>query len=176
MATLGQVGELITTELHERVDRLVSAVEEDSPDFAEVSFLADAVGELADEIAMIYSDLEQTLIGGLQRDKPSTQHGGSSRRERQGGRSEQRQQPRQQHSEENGSAEDTTKEELLERARDVNVHGRSSMSKEELAQAVEAEESQTKEELLERARQAEIEGRSAMSKDELRKALTDADA
>jgi hypothetical protein len=50
------------------------------------------------------------------------------------------------------------------------------MSKEELAEAVEAEESLTKEELLERARDAGIEGRSAMSKDELRKALREANA
>jgi hypothetical protein len=48
-----------------------------------------------------------------------------------------------------------TKEQLLEQARGVNIHGRSSMSKEELAEAVEAEESQTKEELLERARERE---------------------
>jgi hypothetical protein len=50
------------------------------------------------------------------------------------------------------------------------------MSKQELAQAVEAEESKTKEELLERARDAEIEGRSAMTKKELRQALNEADA
>jgi hypothetical protein len=69
-----------------------------------------------------------------------------------------------------------TKEQLLEQARGVNIHGRSSMSKEELAEAVEAEESQTKEELLERAREAEIDGRSGMTKKELRRALNRADA
>jgi hypothetical protein len=85
--------------------------------------------------------------------------------------------PRQQRTNENGaSIEDITKEQLLEQARGVNVHGRSSMSKQELAQAVEAEESKTKEELLERARDAEIEGRSAMTKKELRQALNEADA
>jgi hypothetical protein len=72
--------------------------------------------------------------------------------------------------------DEATKEELLARARDMNVPGRSSMSKDELAEAVEAEESQTKEELLERARQAGIEGRSSMTKDELRQALADAGA
>jgi hypothetical protein len=85
---------------------------------------------------------------------------------------QQRQQPK-----ENGSpADEVTKEELLERAREANVHGRSSMSKEQLAQAVEAEESLTKEELLEQARQADIEGRSSMTKEELRKALHDTGA
>jgi hypothetical protein len=50
------------------------------------------------------------------------------------------------------------------------------MAKEELAQAVEAEEAVTKEELLERAREAGIEGRSTMTKEELRGALQDAGA
>src|SRR5206468_525212 len=60
-----------------------------------------------------------------------------------------------QESGQNGSsADDVTKEELLDRAREVNVHGRSSMTKDQLLEAVEAEESLTKEELLERARQA----------------------
>jgi hypothetical protein len=44
MATLGQVGELVTSQLRERVDRLVSAIEDDSLDFAEVTRLADTVG------------------------------------------------------------------------------------------------------------------------------------
>jgi hypothetical protein len=69
-----------------------------------------------------------------------------------------------------------TKEELLERARDVNVQGRSAMSKDQLAEAVEAEEGKTKEELLEQAQEAGIEGRSSMSKKELRKALKEAGA
>jgi post-segregation antitoxin (ccd killing protein) len=69
-----------------------------------------------------------------------------------------------------------TKEELLEQARDLHVEGRSSMTKEELAQAVEAEESVTKDELLERARDANIEGRSSMTKEELRDALHEAGA
>ena len=50
------------------------------------------------------------------------------------------------------------------------------MSKEELAQAIEAEESLTKEELLERAREAGIEGRSSMTKEELREALREGGA
>ena len=50
------------------------------------------------------------------------------------------------------------------------------MTKEELAQAVEAEESLTKEELLERARQAGIEGCSAMTEEDLRRALRETGA
>jgi hypothetical protein len=153
MATIQQVGEAATAQLRERVGRLFSAIEEGGSDFAEVSRLADAVGELADRISEIYTEIEQTLVvprpgqasAGPQHDQPADE-------------------------------EESTKEELLERAREVNVHGRSSMSKEELADAVAAEESVTKEELLERAREAGIEGRSSMTKDELRKALQDANA
>ncbi len=155
MATLGEVGELVTTQLRERVDELVSAVEEDEPDLAEVSGLADAVGDLADTIARIYSDLDQALTGGEETES---------------------EQPQQRTQGNGATDEGPTKEELLERAREVNVEGRSSMSKEELAQAVEAEEGRTKEELLERARDAEIEGRSSMTKDELREALNEARA
>jgi hypothetical protein len=78
--------------------------------------------------------------------------------------SEQRKQRRQQSNEHVSTEEEATKEELLEQARELNVHGRSSMGKEELAQAVEAEESLTKDDLLERAREAGVEGRSSMRK------------
>jgi hypothetical protein len=174
MATLGQVGELVTTKLRERVDRLVAAVEDDSADFAEVSRLADAVGDLTDTVAEIYTDLEQTLMRGLQGGGGSD---GAQQEQQDAPRSEERQQQEPQQPDGNGSpADEVTKEELLERAREMNVHGRSSMSKEELAQAVEAEEAMTKEELLERAREAGVEGRSAMTKEELREALRDAGA
>jgi len=45
------------------------------------------------------------------------------------------------------------------------------MTKEELAQAVEAEESVTKGELVERARDAQIERRPSMTKQEVRETL-----
>ena len=173
MASLEQVGELVTTELQERVDRLVSVLKEDTPDFGEVAGLADAIGEVADQTATIYLDLEQTLMRGLHGDVAQAESNEQPRNQQQGSRRERRQQ----RTDENGSAvEDVTKEELLEQAREVNVHGRSSMSKQELAQAVEAEESKTKEQLLERARDAEIEGRSGMTKKELRQALNQANA
>jgi hypothetical protein len=165
MATLKQAGELMTTELRERVERLVSAVEDDAFDLAEIVLLADAVGELADTISETYTDLEQALMRAVHAESAS----GDSRQEQeeQGRGAQQQQQPVQ----DGDTAEERTKEELLEQAREDNIPGRSSMTKEELAQAVEAEESVTKDELLERARQADIEGRSSMSKDELRNAL-----
>lgn len=174
MATLGQVGEFVTTELQERVERLVSEMEEDAPDFGEVARLADAVGEFADKTATIYLELEQTLMGRLHGDAPAQAEGNRAPRSQKKGRG--REQHQQRPAANGSSVEEVTKEELLEQARGVNVHGRSSMSKQELAQAVEAEESQTREELLERAREAEIEGRSTMTKKELRKALNEADA
>lgn len=153
MATLEQVRELVRTELGERVDGLVSAVEEDA-DFGKTAALADAVGELVDAIAGIYGDLEEAITQGP---------GGGQRAGREAPAAAQQTAP--------DSTDDVTKGELLEQARELHVEGRSSMSKEELAKAVEAEESVTKEELLERAREAGVEGRSSMSKDELREAL-----
>jgi hypothetical protein len=173
MATLGQLGERVTTELHDRVDRLVSAVGDEAVDFAEITRLAEGVGELAGTIEEIYSEIEQMLVRGLQ-GPPSSEAGDDVPQQE---RSEEPQAERRQRpSESNGSnAEEVTKEELLERAREVDVPGRSSMSKEELAKAIEAEESLTKEELLTRARDAEIEGRSSMTKEELRAALHGSD-
>jgi hypothetical protein len=158
MATLRQAAEVMTDQLRERVDRLVAAVEKDGTDFTQIARLADAVGEAADTIGETFTDLEHALMQGLRGDSQSER---ASRR------------GRRQQSESNGStAESPTKEELLEEAREMNIHGRSSMSKDKLARAVEAEESVTKDELLERARRAGIEGRSSMTKDELRKALS----
>ena len=174
MASLKEAGELITEQLHERVDRLASAIEDEAPDFAQITRLADAVGELADLIGATYYDLEQTLMRRLQGDAGSKIDGRDSRQAQKEESRGEEQHP--QTGQNDPTAEDVTKDELLERARESNVHGRSSMSKEELAQAVEAEESLTKEELLERARKADIEGRSSMTKDELRKAVNEAGA
>jgi hypothetical protein len=163
MATLEQLGEAITEQLRERVDRLVSAVENESPDFTEIAGVADAVAEFADTISDVYTDLERRLIGGLEGDLGAAQERRSRTEQPQAAQSE-------------SASEDLTKDELLEQARELHVEGRSSMTKEELAQAVEAEESVTKDELLERAREAHIEGRSSMTKEELRDALHEAGA
>jgi post-segregation antitoxin (ccd killing protein) len=154
MATLEQLGEAITEQLRERVERLVSAVEDDAQDFTAIANVADSVAEFADTVGDIYTDLERRLLGGLE---------GSDGEQPLPAQSE-------------SADDDVTKEELLEQARDLHVEGRSSMTKEELAQAVEAEESVTKDELLERARVANIEGRSSMTKEELRDALHEAGA
>ncbi|HEY6960963.1 MAG TPA: hypothetical protein VI408_03655 [Gaiellaceae bacterium] len=162
MATVGQVGQRLASELRDRVDELVSVVEDGAADFTEVATRADALGELADTIGEIYADLEQRVTRALNGDAPSQPQA----------------RPKAQAKPKDAQPEDesTTKEELLDRARELDVEGRSAMTKDELAEAVEAEESVTKEELLERAREAEIEGRSGMTKDELRQALHDANA
>jgi hypothetical protein len=78
-----------------------------------------------------------------------------------------------------------TKAMLDERARDLDIEGRSSMSKDDLLDAIEkatddngrakgglaALEAETKDDLMDSARDAGIEGRSSMSKDELVEAL-----
>ena len=166
MATLEQVGEVITEQLRERVDRLVSAVENDVPDFTEIASVAGSVGEFAETIADIYSDLERMLLGGLKGDDGD--EGDGDAQEAQAPRSRQ-QEP--QAAEDASVPKDVTKEELLEQARELHVEGRSSMTKQELAQAVEAEESVSKQELLDRARDAHIDGRSSMTKEQLREAL-----
>jgi hypothetical protein len=169
MATLGQVSEIITEQLRERVDRLVSAVESSAPDFTKIANAADSVGEFADTIADLYLDLERRLLGGQNGD-------GDAREARAQSPQPRPQQQQRQRMDGESASDEPTKEELLEQARELHVEGRSSMTKEELVEAVEAEESVTKEELLERAREANLEGRSSMTKEELRDALHEAGA
>jgi hypothetical protein len=161
MATIEEVGEKAVAQLRKRLDDLHSAVEDDAADFTEVAAYADALGEAASTVAEIYREVEQLLTGRTAEDAA----GARGHEAEQSGQRE----------ESSGSADATgeaaTKEELLDRARELDVEGRSSMTKDELAEAVKSEESLTKEELLERAREAGIEGRSSMTKDELRVAL-----
>ena len=78
-----------------------------------------------------------------------------------------------------GYAEDgsrITKKDLYARAQELNIEGRSSMSRDKLQEAIwQAEQSdlehKTKEELYDLAQNQDIEGRSQMSKDELKQAL-----
>ena len=81
-----------------------------------------------------------------------------------------------------------TKEMLEERARDLDIEGRSDMTKDELLDAIEnatdengrgkgstaSLEARTKDELREMARDEDVEGRSDMTKDELIDALKEA--
>lgn len=172
MATLGQVAEVVTEQLRERLERLVSAVENDMPDFTEIAGEADSVAEFADMVAELYADLEHRLQRGLQGADRRDDGDAEAARPQAERSSRRRSQPAQSEP----SDADVTKEELLEQARELHVEGRSSMTKEELARAVEEEESVTKDELLDRARDAHIEGRSSMTKDELREALHEAGA
>ena len=80
-----------------------------------------------------------------------------------------------------------TKEMLMERAQDLDIEGRSSMTKDELLEAIEDAtdeygraksgeaglRSKTKDELYEIAQERDIDGRSDMTKDELVQALRD---
>lgn len=75
---------------------------------------------------------------------------------------------------ENGT--DATKQELYERAQQLEIDGRSQMNKAELQEAVEdsaiAElQEQTRDELYQQAQKLDIEGRSKMNKEELAKAI-----
>ena len=78
--------------------------------------------------------------------------------------------------------EEPTKQELYEQAQELDISDRSTMNKEELAQAVaKASDSQddklaeqTRDELYKQAQKLDISGRSTMNKDELIKAIRDA--
>lgn len=75
--------------------------------------------------------------------------------------------------------EGLTKEMLTDRAQELDVDGRSDMTKDELKRAIldayEAEHGEpTKDELMKRARALDVDGRSDMTKDELRDAIDDA--
>lgn len=73
------------------------------------------------------------------------------------------------------------KDDLMAKAEELEIAGRSSMNKNELKKAIEQamsdeEEEATKEELYERATELEIEGRSTMDKEELADAIEKAEA
>ena len=71
----------------------------------------------------------------------------------------------------------------MERARELNVDGRSQMTKDELKDAIVAAydddpegDGPTKAELYDRAQELDVEGRSTLSKDELRDAVDRAES
>lgn len=82
-----------------------------------------------------------------------------------------------------------TKDILMERARDLDISGRSSMNKDELLEAIEESTDEngrgkdseaglsnlTKDELYEKAQDEDVEGRSSMNKQELAEALSPSD-
>jgi hypothetical protein len=128
--------------------------------------LADNVAEYADSLATTFAAIDEELRRRLS-DAKAGAPGAQAKRQvrRSGARSgaTRTKTPK--------TTEESTKAELLEQATEAAIPGRSSMSKEELVEAVEAREELTKEELLERARALDIPGRSEMTKQQLLKAL-----
>ncbi len=84
-----------------------------------------------------------------------------------------------------GSSDEPTKHDLYEQAQELEISGRSSMSKDELKQAVQSAQADhphaahsdenTREELYEQAQKLDIPGRSKMNKDELKDAISSQD-
>jgi hypothetical protein len=173
MATLRDAAQL-TEELEELAARLRSELTDGDVDFTAMTRLADDLGERADALASAFAAMDEALMQRLPGQAEQGAPGDDGREEGRAGRPRRQRQRRQEPAQGGDDQEADTKEELLERARDVGIEGRSAMSKDELRKAVEAEESLSKEELLERARQADIPGRSEMTKEELREALRSA--
>lgn len=168
MATLKDTAGTVAERLRDDVDRLVTAIKDDAVEFADVGRLAATVGETASVIGGLYSDLDEAFSQGLRRDPNADQNEASQETKAQGATDKQLDEG------DSSVSDEVTKDDLLEHARELNLQGRSAMSKDELREALAAEEAVTKDELLERAREAGIEGRSTMTKAELRDALQNA--
>lgn len=163
MASLKEV-EQLTKRLQERSNALHKNLTGDDVDFAKLVQLADQIGASADQLAATFAELDEALSRTL-RGEDGEGEGLTEALSRRAGR------PRA----DLASNGESTKEQLLERARELDLPGRSDMSKDDLVKALDAEDSVTKAELLERAKKAGIPGRSEMSKDELRRALSEVD-
>jgi uncharacterized phage infection (PIP) family protein YhgE len=163
MATLREAAKF-TEELEDLASRLHSELTEGQVDFTEMVRLADGIGESADALASTFAAIDEALSQRL--------HGIVEEEGEEGERGSRRLgQRREERGRVSSEDEEPTKEELLERAKEFGIQGRSGMSKEELQEALRSYEEPTKEELLERAKEAGIAGRSAMSKEELQEAL-----
>jgi hypothetical protein len=174
MATIRDAAQ-VAQQLQELAARLHSELTDGDVDFTAMARLADDLGESADRLASAFAAMDEALLQRLPGQAAERESGDGDEGGGRGGRRQRQRQRRQEPAQRGGDDEDSeTKEELLERARQVGIEGRSAMSKEDLRKAVEAEESISKEELLERARQADIPGRSEMTKEELREALRSA--
>jgi hypothetical protein len=165
MATLREAGK-ITDELQEVANRLHDELTDGDVDFRALTELADKLGEGADGIASTFAQMNQILSERLLGDE-SGQEQADNRRKEASGRTSQR---RNRKDEATGD-EEPTREDLLERAKEAGIPGRSSMSKDDLQAALDDAEGMSKEELLEQARKLDIPGRSSMTKDQLQEAL-----
>ena len=163
MATLSGAGTIVE-DLRDAVTQLNEELTEGDVDFGKLTTLSDRVGQVADGIASTFAQMDRILseqvLGSDAGQSPGDASGSGKRTS--GDES----------SAGDGAAEDEpTREDLLARAKEVDLPGRSSMSKEELAKALEDAEGMSKEELLEQARKLGIPGRSSMTKDQLREAV-----
>jgi hypothetical protein len=160
----------VTEQLEELAARLHSELSEKRMDFGEMAALADQIGESADAMASAFMAIDEAVSQHLTEPRID-----SGTREKTRGRGPQRTPARDQRKTEgddsSSSAAEPSREELLERARKLEIAGRSTMSKEELAAAIESEEQVSKSELLDRAKEAGIAGRTTMSKEELAEAV-----
>ena len=180
MASLKEAA-AVSKELEELVEQLHAEVVEGQLDFREATRLADQIGELADAIASAFMAIDEVFSRNL-----SAPHGEAAAREQtrtrgarrtrsrehkaKAGRSTRNDSTKQVREDASAPAE-PSREDLVERARELEIAGRSTMSKEELVAAIESAQHVSKEELLERAKEVGIPGRSSMSKDELAEAV-----
>src|SRR4051794_11274489 len=196
MASLKQAAK-VSDQVTELAAQLHAEVADGRADFGELARLADDIGESADALAAAFFAIDEALTQQPADSRPEVGARNKGRRRgaaRAAKRGKQRSEkvefadqppnaephdptkggsapPMPSNQEPEQPLEERSAEELLERARALEIAGRSTMSKEELAEAVRSEESVSKEELLDRARDADIPGRSTMSKEELREAL-----
>jgi hypothetical protein len=162
--------EQLTKRLQERTAALHDSLTSDGVDFGELVELADEIGASADKLAATFAEMDEVLartLGGRDGEGGKGEEGLTEALSPRRATEAARQAP------ERRSDEEPTKEELLERAKELDLAGRSEMSKDDLKKAVDKEDSVTKAELLERAKRAGIAGRSEMSKEELRRALNE---
>jgi hypothetical protein len=163
MAALKDVSKVVE-ELEQRVRRLDEEVARGGADLLQVIGLADEVAEFADSLASTFAKIDEALRTRLEDARAGADGGGKKRQTRRPSAGRRAARP--------ATAEDEpTKSDLLEQAKEAAIPGRSSMTKDELAEAVESHEQLTKDELLERAKAAGITGRSDMSKRQLIEAL-----
>lgn len=180
MASLKEAA-AVTEQLEELAARLQAQLAERT-DFGELAVLADQIGESADAMASAFMAIDEAVSQHLS--EPRNETAGREKTRARGGQrtrgGEQRAKsgsaegaPAKAQDDESSSAasQEPSREDLLERARELEIAGRSTMSKEDLAAAIESEERVSKAELLDRAKEAGIPGRSNMSKEELAEAV-----
>ena len=158
----------LTEDLEQRIRRLREEIDGGQYDFGQLVVLADDVAASADSLASTFIAIDQQLGGLLETigESTATQRSRGKRQTKRRGAKRATKRARRA-----APTEESTKSDLLDQAKEAAIAGRTSMSKDELAEAVEAHEQQTKEELLGQAQELDIPGRSEMSKQELLEAL-----